>query len=91
MMRNKRNPWVLLLLLLAGALIGGIAGEFLSQYPYFSWMSFGGTKGYRELTAFSLDPVIDTNIIRFGMSFALRINMGSIIGMLLSIFIYIRI
>lgn len=90
-MRNKRNPWVLLVLLLAGALIGGIAGEFLSQYSNFSWMSFGGTKGYRELFAFSLDPVIDTNIFRFGFNFALRINMGSIVGMILSIFVYIKI
>lgn len=89
-MRNRKSPWVLLLLLLSGALIGGIAGELVSQYQYFSWVSLGGTNGYRELFAFSFNPLIDAHIIRFGFDFAFRINAGSLLGMILGIIIYVK-
>lgn len=89
-MRNRRSPWIFILLLLTGALIGGFVGEFLSRYQYFTWMSFGGTGGYRNLLAFSLQPAFDFRIIRLGFDFALRINAGSILGMVISMFVFFR-
>jgi len=89
-MRGKRNPWLLVVLLLAGALIGGFVGEFLSRYPYFTWISFGGTNGYRELFGFSFTPLIDSGTLRLGFDVALRINAGSILGMIISILIFLR-
>jgi len=90
-MKTKRNPWVLLILLLFGALIGGIAGEFLSSFPYFRWMSFGGANGYRDLFAASLNPAFDFRVVRFGFDLAFRVNAGSILGMILAVIIFIRI
>lgn len=89
-MRGKRNAWLLIILLLSGAVIGGLIGEALSKYTYFSWMSFGGVNGYRNLIAFSLDPLIDARVLRLGLNFAVNINAGSVIGMVLAIFIYAR-
>ena len=89
-MRNKRNPWVLLLILLFGALVGGIAGEALSKVKYFEWMSFGGINGYRDLISFTLQS-LDFRIIKIGFDFSLSVNAGSIIGMILAFFAYIRI
>ncbi len=89
-MRNKKSPWVLLLLLLAGAMIGGIVGELLAQNPGMAWIGLGGTKGYRELLAFSLNPLVDTHAIRLGFDFVLRVNAGSLLGMILGIIIYTR-
>lgn len=89
-MRNRKSPWVLFLLLLAGALIGGVAGEILSQYQSLAWIGLGGPKGYRELLAFSLNPLVDTHVIRLGLEFALRVNVGSLLGMLLGIIVYTR-
>lgn len=89
-MRSKRKTWILIVLLLAGALVGGFIGEFMSKYPYFAWMSFGGTNGYRELTAISLNPFIDAGVLRLGIDFALRINAGSIIGMIISVLVFSR-
>lgn len=91
MRNNRRNPWVLLLLIFIGALIGGVGGEALSQIPYMDWISFGGLNGYQELFAVSFHPLIDFRILRFGFDFALNINAGSIVGMLLSILLYVRI
>lgn len=90
-MRSRRNPWILCLLLLVGALVGGVAGEFLSQYPFFKWMSFGGANGYKDLFAFSLNPALDVRVLRFGFDFALRINAGSILGIILAIILFLRV
>lgn len=89
-MRNKRNPWNLVILLLCGALVGGLAGEFLSQFRYLSWMSFGGTDGYRNLFAFTLDPAIDVRVLKLGFNVAFGINAGSIVGMLLAILVFLK-
>ena len=88
-MRNRRSIGLLLLMLLFGALAGGIIGEFLSQYNYFKWMGFGGVNGYRELFAFAFGPM-DFRVIKFSFDFVLRINLGSIIGMILSVIIFFR-
>lgn len=90
-MRGRRNTWILITLLLAGALAGGLMGEFMSKYPYFEWMSFGGVNGYRELVAISLNPLIDAGVLKLGIDFALRINAGSIIGMIIGVLVFSRI
>ena len=89
-MRNRKSPWIMLLLILAGALIGGIAGGILAKYPNLAWISLGGANGYRELIAFSMNPLVDTHVIRLGFEFALRVNAGSVLGMLLGIILYTR-
>ena len=89
-MRNRRSPWLFVLLLLAGALVGGLMGEYLSRFAYFSWMSFGGVNGYRDLFAFSLHPALDVRVLRLGFDVALGINGGSILGMLLAIILFFR-
>ena len=90
-MRNGRNPWLLVILLLFGALIGGFAGQVLSHYPYFAFMSFGGVNGYRDLFSFSLDPAFDFGIIRFGFNVALKVNAGSVMGMILALILFLKI
>ncbi len=89
-MRSRKSPWVLLLLILAGALIGGIAGGILAKSPGLAWISLGGDQGYRELFAFSLNPLVDTHVVRLGLEFALRVNAGSLLGIILGIIIYTR-
>ena len=90
-MRNKKNPLLLFVLLLFGALIGGLAGEFLSRYPYMSWISFGGVNGYKDLFSFSMNPALDFRVIRFGFDFALKVNVGSIAGIILAFFAFLKI
>lgn len=90
-MKNKHNPWILVLFLMAGALIGSFAGEYLSRFPYLAWMSFGGATGYRNLFAFSMNPLLDIRVLKLGLDVSLSINAGSIIGMILGILAYIKI
>lgn len=90
-MKNRRNPWVLFLLLLAGAMIGSFAGEALAGFPYFSWVSFGGSNGYRDLFAFSMHPLLDIRVLKLGFDVSLSVNAGSIVGMILGILVYIKV
>lgn len=90
-MRNKHNPWVLVVLLMAGTLAGSLAGEFLSQLPYMKWISFGGIDGYRNLFSFSMQPALDLRALKLGLDFSLSVNAGSILGMILGLIAYIRI
>ncbi|MGI6778954.1 MAG: hypothetical protein ACOX7R_13365 [Acetivibrionales bacterium] len=90
-MRGKKSPWLLVVLLLAGAVAGGLLGEALAKNESFSWISFGGVNGYRNLFAFSMDPLIDARILKLGFNFAVSINGGSILGMILGLIVYLRI
>jgi hypothetical protein len=87
-MRRSGNAWILLIMVICGAVIGGLAAEILSPYPFFKWMSLGGSGGYRELFAFSFNPLIDMHVLKFGFNLAVRINAGSIIGIFLAILLY---
>lgn len=89
-MRNRKSPWLLLILALLGALIGGTAGELLSGYPLFAWMSLGGPNGTRQLFAFSMLPAFDLHVLRVGFDVAVRVNAGSLIGMILGVLVYWR-
>lgn len=89
-MRKSRSAWVLLIMVISGAIIGGLVAQILSPYPFFKWMSLGGSGGYRELFSFSLNPLIDTYAIRLGLDLTIRINAGSLIGMFLAILLYSR-
>jgi len=89
-MRGKRSSWLLVILLLAGAVIGGLVGEALAKNVYFSWMSFGGVNGYRNLIAFSMDPLIDARVLKLGFNFTVNVNAGSVLGMIVGIFVYLR-
>jgi len=50
----------------------------------------GGANGYRELFSFSFDPLVSTNIIRFGISLTIRVNLGNLAGMIIGALLYFR-
>ena len=85
-MRKSRSIWFIIAMVLIGAAIGGFIGQFLSQYEFFKWMSFGGENGYLELFDFSFYPLFDAHVLSIGFSIAMRLNAGSVIGMILSLF-----
>lgn len=80
-MRNK-NFWILLLLLLAGIVLGGFLGNLADGIPWLSWLNFG--------QSFGLDSPLILNfgvlVITFGLS--IKITMASIIGVAIALIIY---
>lgn len=86
MMRRDRNPWILLLLLLVGVVIGGLLGEVLSQYKYLGFLSYGKQFGINLEQPFMLDLYV----IKASFAVVFNINVASIIGIILSIIIFNR-
>ena len=46
-MRTAKNKWSLLLLVLAGIVLGGFNGQLLSGISAFQWLNFGQTFGLK--------------------------------------------
>ena len=87
-MRREKNAWIFLLLIIVLSLAGGVLGELLSQYKFFSWMSLGGQNGYITLFDFDLKPLLDFHLLKINFGLTMRLNVGSILGAILAIIIY---
>lgn len=80
-MRDK-GFWVLLLLLLAGIVLGGFLGSLADGVPWLSWLNFGQSFGLDEPLVLNLGVLV----ITFGLS--IRITMASILGVAVALLIY---
>ena len=83
-MKNK-STWVCILFILAGLVIGGLIGQLTEGVNFLWWLSYGQSFGLP--TPVSLDLNVIT--ITFGIMF--KINIASIVGMAIAIFIYRKI
>lgn len=79
---GSKNRWALLLLILAGVVLGGFIGMLAEGVPALGWLGYGQT--------FGLDSPIVVNlgllIITFGLT--IKISIASLIGVLFAIILY---
>ncbi len=85
MATKEKNFWVLLVFILCGLVIGGLLGEVAKQVSWLSWMGFG--------QSFGLENPLTLNLGVLTITFAMMItiNIASIIGIAIAIFIYRKI
>ena len=85
MATKEKNVWILLIFILSGLVIGGLLGELASKVSWLKWSAFG--------QQFGLESPIVLNLGVLTLTFALmvKINIASIIGLALAIFIYRKI
>lgn len=82
MATRDKSIWILIVFILSGLVIGGLLGELAARVDFLWWLSYGQSFG---LT----DPLsLDLNIIKITFGLQLKINIASIIGMGIAIFIY---
>lgn len=82
MATKDRSFWILLIFILSGLVIGGLLGEIASQVDFLWWLGYGETFGLAS-------PLeLDLNIIKITFALSFKINIASIIGMGIAIFIY---
>ena len=85
MAMREKNIWILILFILCGIVVGGLLGELASHVDFLSWLSYGEEFG---LTT----PIeLNLNVIRVTFGLMFKINIASIIGIVLAIFIYKKI
>ncbi len=81
-MKGSKNGWTLLLLILAGVVLGGFIGNMAANVPGLSWLNYGQTFGLEEPIVLTLGLIVLT----FGLT--IQITLASIIGIVLAILIY---
>jgi len=85
MATREKSGWILLLFLLSGLVIGGLLGELATKVDWLWWLSFGEEFGLQE-------PIkLDLKVMTITFGLMIKINVASIIGVLVSIFAYRKI
>ena len=79
---KEKNIWVLLIFILSGLVVGGLLGELAGRVDFLWWL------GYGESFGLTTPLELDLSIIRITFGLVFKINIASIIGMVLAIFIY---
>lgn len=75
---RSKNNWALLLLLLAGIVIGGFIGDLTNV----AWLNYGQTFG------FTSPIVLDLGVLVITFALTIRITIASIIGVIIAILVY---
>lgn len=82
MATRDKNAWIVILFIFAGLVIGGLLGQVASQVDWLSWLAYGQTFGIQ-------DPfILDMNVLSLTFAFSIQINIASIIGLTIAIFLY---
>ena len=76
-----KSTLTLFLFVFSGIVLGGFIGEWLGQYDFFYWLSYGKTFGLETVT-------LNLSIIQLTFGFLFHINLASIVGILIAILIY---
>ncbi|MBR3132869.1 MAG: DUF4321 domain-containing protein [Clostridia bacterium] len=85
MLSKDKNIWVLLIFILAGIVIGGLLATYATEVSWLKWLAYGEDFGLQN-------PVqLDLKVLSLTLGFWIKINVASIIGIILAIFIYRKI
>lgn len=82
MQARDKNIWILILFILAGIVVGGLIGEFASSIDFLWWLGYGQGFGLAE------PVVLNLNIITLTFGIQFKLNIASIIGIGVALFIY---
>ena len=80
-MKNK-GTWVCILFILAGLVIGGLIGQLTEGVNFLWWLSYGQDFGLTETLQ------LDLGVVRLTFAIMFKINIASIIGVIISMIIY---
>ncbi len=82
----KKNSLVLLLLMLAGVVLGGFLGTLTKDISWLSWLNYGNSFGLTGADGSALILNLGVLTIQFGLQ--IKITIASIIGIVVAFFLY---
>lgn len=80
--KSSQNIWVLVLLMLAGVVLGGFIGNALGGISALSWLNYGSSFGL------SSPLVLDLGVLTLQFGLTIRFTIAGIIGIVLAFLIY---
>ncbi len=78
----KSRTWICILFIFAGLVIGGLIGQLTEGVDFLWWLSYGQEFGL------SSPLTLDLGVIKLTFAMMFKINIASILGLIISIFIY---
>ena len=82
MSTREKGTLVLIIFILCGIVIGGLIGQLASSVSWLNWLSYGMDFGL-------VDPIVlDLGVVQLTLGLMFKINVSSIIGIAIAIFIY---
>ena len=82
MATKEKNVWILLLFILSGIVIGGLLGELAGNVDFLWWLSYGQNFGL------STPIQLDLSVVQLSFGLMFKINIASIVGIVIAIVIY---
>ncbi|MGN1327332.1 MAG: DUF4321 domain-containing protein [Clostridia bacterium] len=79
---KSKGLWVCIVFILAGLVIGGLIGQLAQGIDFLWWLSYGQEFGL------SSPLVLDLGVIKLTFAIVFKINIASILGVIISMFIY---
>lgn len=85
MATKEKNIWVLTIFILCGIVLGSLIGEIVSQIDGLWWFGYGDSFG---LTS---PLTMDMGVISLTFALTFKINIASIVGLAIALFVYKKI
>lgn len=82
MATREKSFWLLLIFILSGIVIGGLLGELASKASWLWWLGFGQEFGLEN------PLVLNLSILKLTFGLMVKINIASIIGIAIALFLY---
>ena len=82
MATKEKHVWILIVFMLCGIVIGGLLGEMVAKVDALWWFGYGNSFG---LTS---PLTLDLGVISLTFALTFKINIASIIGIGIALFIY---
>ena len=82
---RDKSFWFMLIFILCGLVIGGLLGDLASNVNGLWWLGYGQSFGLES------PFVLNLSILSITFAFSIKINIASILGMAIAIFIYRKI
>lgn len=82
MATKEKNIWILLVFILSGLVIGGLLGDLAGKVDFLWWLSYGQDFGL------STPIELDLSIVQISFGLMFKINIASIIGLIIAILVY---
>lgn len=79
---KDKGRLVSILFVLGGLVIGGLLGDLAANVDWLNWLAFGEEFGLK-------DPIVlDLNVMALTLGLTIKINIASIIGVIIALFVY---
>lgn len=79
---KDKGRWIVILFILSGLVIGGLIGNLAGNIDWLWWLAFGDEFGLQS------PLVLDLSVITITFGLTININIASIIGVIVALFIY---